>query len=68
MYLADSLALAALEMFVHIGAAHLSMQFVAMAVDIPDDLRVDKLGVPLPTNWGCDRNPRIAREVQPMVS
>jgi RES domain-containing protein len=51
VYLADSLALAALEMFVHIGAAHRSMQWVAVAVDIPDDLRVDALNAPLPTNW-----------------
>ena len=51
VYLADSLALAALEIFVHTGAAHRGMHFVAIAVDLPDGVRIDELEASLPTDW-----------------
>jgi RES domain-containing protein len=58
VYLADSLALAALEYFVHLGREAARLRFVYFRVAIPDDalevLRPDDL----PTNWRAEPPPR----------
>lgn len=63
VYLAESLALAALETFVHIGAAHRTMRFVAIAVDVPNKLRIDGLDAPLPPNWREEPPPSSTKDL-----
>ena len=51
VYVADSLALAALEQFVHLGKAHATLDFVAFRVRIPSGI-ITRLGPPgIPANW-----------------
>ena len=43
VYTAQSLSLAALEQFVHLGPEDNHIQFVSFRVEIPEDLNIDKL-------------------------
>ncbi len=57
-YTSSSLALAALELLVHLGAKASPVSYVAIPVDIPENLfieRVDKSS--LPRNWRDDPPP-----------
>lgn len=52
VYAAQSLSLAALEQFVHLGPEDNHIRFVSFRVEIPDDLRMDELKPDkLPANW-----------------
>lgn len=52
VYVSDSLSLAALELFVHLGPAHRTMTFATFSVDIPDGVAVHTLAPGgLPENW-----------------
>ncbi len=52
IYCAGSRALACLENVVHLGASDLSISFVTMIIDIPDDLHVLDLSISeLPDGW-----------------
>lgn len=52
VYLSDSLSLAALELFVHLGSAHKGMTFATFLVEIPDEVKVEVLPEEiLPKNW-----------------
>lgn len=54
VYLADSLALAALETLVHLAPAHRGIRFVAIRAELPDDL-VDTLPArDLPAAWRAE--------------
>lgn len=58
VYLADSLALAALEQFVHIRAASSRIAFVSFRVEIPDAVKVTELDArKLPSNWRAEPAP-----------
>ncbi len=50
VYLSDSLALSALEKFVHMGKAASALSLVAIEVVIPEGVAVDALPA-LPANW-----------------
>lgn len=52
VYAADTLALAVLELFVHLGPAHARLRFVTLRVEIPDGLRIESVGVAtIPSTW-----------------
>lgn len=52
VYLSDSLSLAALEVFVHLGPSYRGMIFAPFHIEIPDKLSVDSLARDkLPKNW-----------------
>lgn len=54
VYVGGSLALAALEQFVHLGPEHARLRFLAFPVDIPEDAveRADETA--LPSNWRAE--------------
>jgi len=52
VYASDSLALAALELFVHLGKARSALSFVFFRIEIPDDVQVESISVDgLSANW-----------------
>jgi RES domain-containing protein len=52
VYVSDSLALAALETFVHLGRAAMQIAHVAFKVEVPDDLPITTVTVnELPPGW-----------------
>ena len=51
VHAADSLALAALEQFVHLAPAHAAIAFVAFPVDIPEELTEARDEASLPRVW-----------------
>jgi RES domain-containing protein len=52
VYTSSSLALAALELLVHLDREDVSTMFVAVSADIPDDLQIDVITPSqLPENW-----------------
>lgn len=52
VYTSSSLALAALELLVHLASEDIGTLFVAIAADIPDDLQIDAIAQSqLPDNW-----------------
>lgn len=64
VYLADSLALAALEQFVHLRKASSRISFVSFKVEIPDGVSVAKLDVGrLPSNWRVEPPPTEAMSI-----
>jgi RES domain-containing protein len=64
VYLADSLALAALELFVHLGRAHAHLQLVTFRVEIPDAVPIDELAVgDLPGNWRAEPPPAETQDL-----
>ena len=65
VYVADSLALAALEQFVHLGRAHALLRFVFFRVEIPDDdIAVESLPPhEIPSNWREEPPPDETKDV-----
>lgn len=58
VYLGGTLALAALELFVHLTAEDARLEFVAMAVDIPDGVASEDLDPQaLPRDWRSEPPP-----------
>lgn len=53
VYASDSLALAAIETFVHLGEDGLHIRFVYFRVDIPDDLAIQRCRRP-PPGWRAE--------------
>lgn len=53
VYLAGSLALAALETLVHLEVGIIEQPYVALEVEFPDE-RVGQLAAPLPEGWRSD--------------
>lgn len=52
VYTSSSLALAALELLVHLEKEDIGTVFVAIAADIPDDLKIKEIArSQLPANW-----------------
>lgn len=52
VYTSSSLALAALELLVHLDREDIGNMFVAISADIPDDLQIDEITPSqLPENW-----------------
>ena len=52
VYTSSSLALAALELLVHLSKEDIVTGFVAISADIPDDLQIDAIAPDqLPENW-----------------
>jgi len=66
VYVSGSLALAALEQFVHLTKAGLHIEFVTFKVDVPDEVAIDVLEKPrLPRNW---RQEPVPEETQKLGS
>lgn len=64
VYASDSLALAALEVFVHLGRAHTALRFVALHLEIADDVLVESRAVTeLPANWREEPPPESTRAI-----
>jgi RES domain-containing protein len=64
VYLSESLALAALEVFVHLGPAHRHIDLVSIRVDVPDTLPVDELDTAdLPADWRSEPPPRSTQQL-----
>lgn len=61
VYLADSLALAALEVFVHLPAGTLAISFSAFKVEIPDEVSIQIARNP--RNWRETPAPESTRTV-----
>lgn len=58
VYTSSSLALAALELLVHLGAKASPISYVAIPVDIPDDLLIEQVDKSnLPSDWRDDPPP-----------
>lgn len=58
VYTSSSLALAALELLVHLGVKASPVSYVAIPVDIPEGLVIDKVDRSnLPSNWRDDPPP-----------
>lgn len=53
-YCAESVSLAALELFVHIPKAHVKIELALVNVDFPDEVKIELLDpAALPDNWNC---------------
>ena len=64
VYVSESLALAALELFVHLGPAHKGMRFATFTVDIPTRVKVDVLPeAGLPRNWREEPPPDTCKDI-----
>lgn len=58
VYLGGTLSLAALETFVHLSAADVHLEFVAIEVVAPDGIRIAELPLRrLPANWRAEPPP-----------
>jgi len=62
VYVAGTLALAALETFVHLTTHAMSIKFVAFELDIPPTVAVEAVG-PLPPNWRAEPAPASTRAI-----
>ncbi|MBI2413741.1 MAG: RES family NAD+ phosphorylase [Deltaproteobacteria bacterium] len=52
IYTAQSRSLAALEYFVHIGEERKHIEFVYFTIEVPDDLKIEKISMAqLPEDW-----------------
>lgn len=63
VYLSDSLALAALEVFVHLGAAHRGLVFATFRVELPDAVIETLSAAALPGNWREEPPPDVCKDV-----
>jgi RES domain-containing protein len=55
VYGAESLSLAALEVLVHLGRSDLNIDLVAIGIEIPDDVGIDRITVDtLPPHWRAE--------------
>jgi RES domain-containing protein len=58
VYTSSSLALAALELLVHLGVKKMPLHYVAISADIPESLTIEKVELSkLPQNWRSDPAP-----------
>jgi RES domain-containing protein len=63
VYTGGSLALAALEFFVHLSASISLVEFVAISADIPDRLKIETLSpAELPAQWRKPENGEALRD------
>src|SRR3972149_5277771 len=63
VYASDSLALAALELFVHHGKARSALSFVFFRIEIPDNVRVESISVDgLSAHWREQPPPAAAKD------
>jgi RES domain-containing protein len=53
VYVSASLALAAIETFVHLGADAVDLRFVHFRIDIPDDVAIERCRRP-PARWRAE--------------
>ena len=64
VYVADSLSLAALELFVHLGASHHEMEFAVFRVRIPERPAIMKITTgDLPSNWREQPAPETSKDL-----
>lgn len=64
VYVSDSLSLAALELFVHLGPAHKGMRFSTFSIEIPENKNVGTLQkTKLPGNWRAEPPPAACKDV-----
>jgi|WetSurMetagenome_2_1015567.scaffolds.fasta_scaffold1018051_1 RES domain-containing protein len=64
VYTSGSLALAALETFVHVGRAAIDLRFVAFRITIPENVAVEQLAVrDLPSHWRSEPPPPSLMEM-----
>lgn len=64
VYLGGTLSLAALETFVHLSAADVHLEFVAIEVVIPEEIRVSQLPRGrLPANWRAEPPPAETKTI-----
>lgn len=63
-YLSESLSLAALETFVHLGKAARNIAFVAFCVEIPEYLEISVISKSqLPSNWRSEPPPDETKRI-----
>lgn len=64
VYAAESLSLAAMEKFVHLGDEGRALSLVSYRIDIPADLRIDELKrKDLPTDWKAVPAPQSTKDI-----
>jgi len=64
VYLSDSLALAALELFVHLGPSHSDLEFASFEVQIPDSVSSAVLEKKdLPKDWRTEPAPVSCKDL-----
>jgi RES domain-containing protein len=64
VYVADSLPLAALELFVHIGPAYKGLDFASFKVEIPSRVTIDTLSAKtMPKNWRQEPAPAACKDL-----
>ena len=68
VYLGGSLALAALEVFVHLSARDTRLRFVAIPVTIPDSVVIERLALnELPRHWRQEPPPDATKQLGTMT-
>jgi RES domain-containing protein len=64
VYVSESLSLAALELFVHLGPAHEGMRFATFTVEIPARVKIESLHASkLPLNWREEPSPDTCKAI-----
>jgi RES domain-containing protein len=64
VYCSGSLALAALESFVHFDSSLLPDDYVAIAISIPDDVEIEEVDVAtLPADWKSTPGPEVLMDI-----
>lgn len=64
LYLSESLALVALEIFVHLGNAAKDIAFVAFRLEIPEEVEITIFPTrQLPSNWRSEPPPYEAKQI-----
>jgi RES domain-containing protein len=64
VYVSESLSLAALELFVHLGTAHQGLRFATFTVEIPTRVKIDALSeAALPRNWREEPPPDACKDI-----
>ena len=64
VYCASSLALAALEVFVHVDPSELPDDLMSIPADIPDKLKVERLSPnKLPKSWRASVGPDVLKDI-----
>ena len=64
VYLSETLSLAILEIFVHLGASDSRIPYSAIPVDVPEGISIDVLpDDQLPPNWKIEPPPRETKRI-----
>jgi RES domain-containing protein len=64
VYVSGSLALAALETFVHFAPSYLPADYVAIRVEVPDGVRIDRFAAEdLPASWRDMPGPDVLKSL-----